>query len=123
MPAAKKSASTTAAPKKKTAPKKAAPKKTAAKKAEPKKAPAKKPAAPKVNAPPAFKPKSVHLLTSAGEYTLRFDTEASFNEAMQIIESAPSESGGRRYVPQRTVVCAGKPYRFTLVLKYQVQDA
>lgn len=123
MPAAKKSASKTAAPKKKTAPKKAAPKKTAAKKAAPKKAPAKKTVAPKVEAPPPFVAKSVYLLTNAGEYTLTFDSQSSFNAAMASIKDAPQSSGGSRTPRKFAVESGGKSYRFSEVIKYRVQDA
>ena len=123
MPAAKKSASTTAAPKKKTAPKKAAPKKTAAKKAAPKKAPAKKSEAPKIEAPPTFTAKSVYLLTNAGEYTLTFASQSSFDAAMSVIRNAPQNSGGARTVRKFEVESDGKSYRFSEVIKYQVQDA
>tara|TARA_R100000458_G_C8240541_1_gene219733 strand:+ start:631 stop:984 length:354 start_codon:yes stop_codon:yes gene_type:complete len=91
MPTPKKTAAPKAAAKKKApAKKKAAPKKAA-----PKKAPAKK-AAPKPKAPEKAVYRRVYLHSNSGEKTFTFKGDKDFNEAIKIIESAPTSSTGAR---------------------------
>lgn len=108
MPATKKSAAKKPAPKKTTTTKKAAPKKSAAKT--------------KTASPPAFKPKSVYLLTNFGEATLSFDDQKSFDAAIKTIKQAPGQPTGSRNPTTYTVDCAGKTYQFQIVRKYIVTD-
>lgn len=110
MPTPKKTAAPKAATKKAPAAKKAAPKKAA-----PKKAPAKK-AAPKPPAPP--KTRSVYLLSNSGEKTFMFTGDKDFNAAMDIIKSAPSDSGGWRTPPTFEI----DGYGFTSVISYKVTE-
>jgi|TARA_R100000482_G_C5114613_1_gene142370 pyruvate/2-oxoglutarate dehydrogenase complex dihydrolipoamide acyltransferase (E2) component len=114
MPTPKKTAAPKAATKKAPAAKKAAPKKAA-----PKKAPAKKAApkpAPKPPAPP--KTRSVYLLSNSGEKTFVFTGDKDFNAAMDIIKSAPSDSGGWRTPPTFEI----DGYGFTSVTSYKVTE-
>tara|TARA_R100001443_G_scaffold25440_3_gene38318 strand:+ start:1011 stop:1364 length:354 start_codon:yes stop_codon:yes gene_type:complete len=111
MPTPKKTAAPKAAAKKKApAKKKAAPKKAA-----PKKAPAKK-AAPEPKAPEKAVFRRVYLHSNSGEKTFTFKGDKDFNEAIKIIESAPTVSTGAR-MPQIYFVDG---YGFHQVHSYKV---
>jgi hypothetical protein len=114
MPTAKKSA-TKSTTRKKAEPKKAAPKKKATPKAK---------AKPKVVAPPVQKSirREIKLLSDYGSTSLMFNDEASFDAALAIIRNAPSDSGGSRSVPMRTVFAANQKYTFRLVYSFSVHE-
>ena len=109
MPTTKKTAAPKAAAKKSPAKKKAP-----AKKAAPKKAPAKKPA-PKPTAPEKYR--SIYLVSNSGEKRLTFKGDKAFNDAIEIIKSAPSEAVGRS--PEKFFI---NGYEFQTVSKYEVTE-
>ena len=122
MPTAKKPAAKKAAPKKKAPAKKAAPKKAAPKKAAPKKV-----VTAKVEPQPAppekrFEPVSVYLLTNGGENIVTFSDKATFDAAMSVIKSTPSETGGSRTITTYTIKHDGGSLSFRLIQKYEIKS-
>jgi len=114
MAPTKKTTKAKAAPKKKAAQKKAAPKKAAPKKATP--APAPAPA-------PAMTHRTLHVATNAGQMSISFVDDRSFEEALRIVTEAPKDGGGSRTPPAlRTLVGTNGTFSFRTVSNHSVEE-
>jgi membrane protein involved in colicin uptake len=121
MATTKKTTKAKPAAKKKAAPKKASAKKAPAKKAAPKKAAPK--AAPAPAPAPAMKHRTMTLMTNAGQMSINFVDDRTFDAALNVVTGAPRDGGGSRTPPPvLTITGTNGSFSFRTVSKCSIHE-
>ena len=121
MATTKKTTNAKPAAKKKAAPKKASAKKAPAKKAAPKKVAPK--AAPAPAPAPAMKHRTMTLMTNAGQMSIDFVDDRTFDAALKVVTGAPQDGGGSRTPPPvLTITGTNGSFSFRTVKKCSIHE-